>query len=375
MEAFEEGKKCAFTGADRAGNGDTIASADGEIDVFEDWASGDPREVQSPQFDLLADGGQVACVGGAGDFQRRIKHFKDSFSTGEAGLDCIGDVGDMSDLGGEFLEQSGEHEQTCARRDFSLNNEPSTVADEYEHIELREQPHGRLKAGQSSKDGIAVIANFFCGGLKSNRLFVFAGKSFDYVDALDVFDEQSDEFVVEFTGFAIGGLNNSREDTGGDPEKWRRCEAGECKFGVNSEHPDEVDGERDSHGQNTERDLIDEGADLVGIAGCAIDKRAAVTGIVKAKGEELKAFVDIGTKADKDFLGECSGGGGDEEFEECGQECGDENGKSNGCDGEVWGPAGWRLKACRPLRGSVLVVDAPVQVVDTKPGEAERGDG
>ena len=78
-------------------------------------------------------------------FQGRVENLKHAIGPRQAALDAVGDVRDLSHLVGKLLKQVGKNEQPGPQTQLAARHEVPTIAQQHDHIELREQAHGRLK--------------------------------------------------------------------------------------------------------------------------------------------------------------------------------------------------------------------------------------
>ena len=103
-------------------------------------------------------------------------------------MDAVGDVRDLADLVGELVQQVGEHEQSCPQRQLAVDHQIAAVAQQHDHVDLRQKAHRRLEQAELVEDVEFLIADRPVGGGEFFDLLRFAAKAFDDRDALHVFD-------------------------------------------------------------------------------------------------------------------------------------------------------------------------------------------
>src|SRR5438105_4772319 len=114
-------------------------------------------EIDARKFDRAANLRRADWLKWAFDFFGRIEHFEHSLGAVEAGLNRVGDVGDLPHLVGKLIEQIRKHEQAGAERQLTVNDQIPAISQQDHHVELRQAAHYRLEDADSLEDALFLL--------------------------------------------------------------------------------------------------------------------------------------------------------------------------------------------------------------------------
>ena len=199
---------------------------------------------------------------------------------------------------------------------MAIHHEVTPVAQEHDHVDLRQKAHRRLKQAQLVKDGEFLVADPPVRGSEFLDFLRFAGETFDDRGSLHVFDQREDHAVDQLAALHVGRLHDSREPGRPPPQEGRSRQARQRERHMHGEHVGHVNGQRQNDRQHLDDHAVHELPHGIHIAGRTVDHRAALTPIEKSKAQPLQFVVNVRTQLDQH--GWLSGRDGDRRGIPCG---------------------------------------------------------
>src|SRR5205807_1582520 len=163
VEAGDEAEEAALAGAGEAEDADDLAGPGLEGDVPEDGLAGEVFEGDVVEDDLAGESGGREGAGFVGDVDGGVEDLEDAPGGGEALLDGVGDGGEVGDLRGELLEESGEDDESAAEGDAVVEVEPAAVGEEDDEAELGEDLREGGEEGEIPEDAALLGGDLSVG--------------------------------------------------------------------------------------------------------------------------------------------------------------------------------------------------------------------
>lgn len=302
VEARDEREQGGLAGAGGAGDGDGLAGLGDEGDVVQHGGAVTKTEGDMLEGDASAHLGRVDGVGARGDVFRRVQNLKDAPGAVEALLHIVHESGEVRDLRGELLEQSGAEHEAGAEREFLVDDEPAAVAEHDHHREIVQPVEDRPVKAEFAVDLLFAVADGGDGFAEAARLAILDGEGLDRLHALDAFGETQHHRVHAFAVTLVGRAHALGEARRPPPLERQRAEAEQRERDMRAQHERRIHGERDGLDAELHEHAVDEEAHGVRVGGHAVDDGAGGVRVEEPEAESLEFGEDARAQAAHDAL-------------------------------------------------------------------------
>ena len=311
VEPGDQGEERGLARSGLPQQGDPLPGLNLERQLLQHRRVGLIVERDRVELDRSRESGVGEGLGRRGDFDWCVEDLEHPAGGTETLLHAVGDVGETGDLVGELGEQTGEDDQARAQWQPVLRDQPATVSQQHDHIELGEEANGGGEQADPPEDGLLVLLDGVDRGAEFGDLFGLATEPLDHLHSLNGLGEGQHDAVGEFAGAVVEWPDAAGEERGESPEQRRGGEAGEGDSRVDAEHVGEVADQREQQQHDLDHDAVDERAHRLHVGGDTIHDAAGGVVVEEPEAQPLQPVVDPGPQIDHDlFVNEPARGDG-----------------------------------------------------------------